>query len=332
MRTHLPALVLLLATSGPLGAAAPPPPVKIDVVPYLAYAPIFVAHDKGYFRDEGVAVELVPLTSQPAMAALVGKKIDVFCGQLTAGLFNAIAGGAKLAIVADKGHVAVAGAGCAYDGFLIRPALAADATFAATAAGLKGRKACVHPYGILDFLFDRLLKKAGAARSDLSVTYLEPATAMEAFRRGALDLRINSEPVLTRARLDGDGVVWMTAVDVAPGQQTAAIVFGPRLLGPDRDQGRRFLAAYLRAVREINRGKTPELIRLVARRTELPESVVREGCWGALDDDGEIDVPSVITFQEWAKGRGLQDSVVPAERFWDPSFLNAVSKPAPAAR
>jgi hypothetical protein len=85
-------------------------------------------------------------------------------------------------------------------------------------------------------------------------------------------------------------------------------------------------------VREINRGKTPELIRLVARRTELPEIVVREGCWGALDDDGEIDVPSVITFQEWAKGRGLQDSIVPAERFWDPSFLKAVSKPTPAAR
>lgn len=332
MRKGLASLVLLLATFGPLGAAAPPPPVKIDVVPYLAYTPIFVAYDKGYFRDEGVVVELVPLTSQPAMAALVGRKIDVFCGQLTAGLFNAIAGGAKLAIVADKGHVPTAGNGCAYDGFLIRPALAADPSFAATSAGLKGRRASVHPYGILDFLFDRLLKKAGASRGDLSVTYLEPATAMEAFRTGSLDLRVNSEPVLTRGRLVGDGVVWMTAADVAPGQQTAAIVFGPRLLERDKDQGRRFLAAYLRAVREINRGKTPELIRLVARRTELPENVVREGCWGVLDDDGEIDVPSVIAFQEWAKGRGLQDSIVPPERFWDPSFLKTPAKPAPAAR
>lgn len=302
------------------------PVVRTDVVPYLSYSPLFVAADRGYFRDAGIQVELVPLWAHESLAAAIGGKIDVFTGQLVAGLFNAMAGGSRLAIVADKGHIGSPGTGCAYEGFVLRNALY-QGPVAPIGATLRGRRVAVKPFGILDFLFDRTLQKGGLTRADVKLTDLDSKTTREALRQGALDLKLDSEPTLTRERLLGASKPWLTGAEIAPGQQTAVVAFGPRLLDREREAGKRFLTAYLRAVRDINKGKTPELVSLIARRTELPEDVVREACWGNFRDDGQIDVPSVMAFQEWAKARGLQDAIVPVERFWDPSFLGSERKP-----
>ncbi len=321
------ASLALLLTALSVRAVSPAlPVVRTDVVPYLSYSPLFVAVDRGYFRDAGVEVELVPMWAHESLAAAIGGKVDVFTGQLVAGLFNAIAAGSRLALVADKGHVGALGSGCTYEGFVVRNALYQGPS-APIAATLRGRRVAVKPFGILDFLFDRTLQKGGLTRSDVKMTDLDAKTTREALRQGALDLKLDSEPTLTRERLLGASKPWLTGAEIAPGQQTAVVAFGPRLLDREREAGKRFLAGYLRAVREINKGKTPELVALIARRTQLPEDVVREACWGNFRDDGQIDVPSVMAFQEWAKARGLQDAIVPVERFWDPSFLGSERKP-----
>ena len=108
--------------------------------------------------------------------------------------------------------------------------------------------------------------------------------------------------------------------EVLPGAQHSVVAFGPRLLGKDRDVGRRFLVAYLQGVRQYNLGKTERNLDLLAAETGVDRELLRAACWPSIRGDGKIDVASVLEFQKWAVRRGALDAVVPAERFWDPSF------------
>jgi ABC-type nitrate/sulfonate/bicarbonate transport system substrate-binding protein len=122
-------------------------------------------------------------------------------------------------------------------------------------------------------------------------------------------------------------------VEIVPGAQLATIVYGPTLLEKNRDAGVRFLVAYLQGVRQYNRGKTPRNVEIISKETGLDADLVREACWETIRGDGKINVEGVLDYQRWAVRKGLLDAIVPAEKFWDPSFVEAANKilgpPAP---
>src|SRR5208282_1999206 len=67
-------------------------------------APFFIAEAKGYFRDQGLDVELLPFDSAAKMVAPLGTgQLDVAAGAPSAGLYNAADRGIDVRIVADKG-------------------------------------------------------------------------------------------------------------------------------------------------------------------------------------------------------------------------------------
>ena len=41
-----------------------------------------------------------------------------------------------------------------------------------------------------------------------------------------------------------------------------------------------------------------------------------------MREDGAIDTASLRDFQEWSKGRGELDEVLPLDRYWDPRFVD----------
>src|SRR5947209_20228357 len=66
-------------------------------------APIYIADKKGYFRDEGLEVKVVNFRSAADMVAPLGAgQIEAGAGSASAGLYNAVARGMKIRIVADK--------------------------------------------------------------------------------------------------------------------------------------------------------------------------------------------------------------------------------------
>ena len=67
----------------------------------------FIADKKGYFRDEGIEVKLIPFSSAAQMIVPLGSgQLDVGGGTVAAGLYNAIGRGIGLKVVADKGSIA----------------------------------------------------------------------------------------------------------------------------------------------------------------------------------------------------------------------------------
>ena len=66
-------------------------------------APIFIADQKGYFRDEGLDVKVTNFRSAADMVAPLGAgQIEAGAGSASAGLYNAVARGIKIKIVPTR--------------------------------------------------------------------------------------------------------------------------------------------------------------------------------------------------------------------------------------
>lgn len=113
-------LVLVLSFANTVGAN-PPEPVKLKIVvlPYLSFAPLFIAQEAGYFAEQGLDVEFVKVSEgSDAFSLLIQGKLDVATGTVGINILNSIIRGGTVRIVADKGHIDPAG--CPVNGILIR--------------------------------------------------------------------------------------------------------------------------------------------------------------------------------------------------------------------
>jgi NitT/TauT family transport system substrate-binding protein len=81
-------------------ASGPPEKITIGVTSWPASAPLYIAHEKGYFRDEGLDATLAPFESgHLALAAVLAGKSDI-AGAADTPVARAAVNGRKLAIVA----------------------------------------------------------------------------------------------------------------------------------------------------------------------------------------------------------------------------------------
>src|SRR5215467_13386921 len=142
------------SSSAPSGAAES---IKIGQVGGISDAPIYIANAKGYFKDQGIALESLAFASAAQMVAPLGiGELQVGAGATSAGLFNAIGRGVGLVIVADKGNLDPEHG---YEAIVVRKGLAG------TIKGprdLKGRSVAISAMDIApEVTLDTYLRQAG---------------------------------------------------------------------------------------------------------------------------------------------------------------------------
>jgi NitT/TauT family transport system substrate-binding protein len=320
--------VLLLAASLALltYACGSPPAVpgaqepihlKVTSQPYLSFAPYYIAQAEGYFAEEGLEVEFIEMQGEQATPLLIQGELDVMAG-VGAYYLNAIARGAEIKVVADKGHIGTTG--CSSGAALVRRDLFESGELDSVAE-LKGRSMQVRSATMEEYYLDKLLDPAGLTTDDLVLLDMPAPAELEAMAKGTIDLFMGSEPWTTRHLQSGNAVLWVPYNDLVPGYQHSTIVYGPSLLQTNPDAGRRFMVAYLRGVRQYNEGKTERNVEIMAEFSGLDKDLLQAACWFYIYDDGHVNVQSVLDFQQWAVGKGYLDSVVPEEQFYDPSFV-----------
>lgn len=318
--------------------------LRVSNRPWLTFAPIQLAAERGFFLEEGLDVELVTTqTATSAIPLLLSGELDVLGGPITPGFFNAMARGARMRFVADKGYVDPGG--CAFLGLLARPEFlellpaptidAAD-NDAERARSQLDREPAVGPALLVDgrpprisrsqepqvnFFIERALSEYGLDLADFESFNVPPAAEVHAFRTGTLDIALASDPSITLMMQEAPVVLWKGIQQVIPGYQFSMVAFGPRLLDEDPELGRRFMVAYLRAVRAYNQGKTEENVAALARANNLDPELLRSICWMPMRSDGHVDLPSLEVYQAHFKERGLLDSDATADTYWDPSFV-----------
>jgi len=302
-----------------------PTSLKVVVSPYLSYLPFYIAQEAGYFTEQNLQVELIKmLDPSDAMPALIKGEVHVLSFIILPGQFNAMARGARLRIVADKGHFS--SNGCTETALMARRRLVEEGKLAHPSQ-LKGcRIAMIDISSSAGYFIDKVLAQGGLTTNDVEILSLPMTTRLEAFQRGVIDITLASEPWITRMLQGGHAAIWKPAHQIIPDFQLAFLLYGPALLEKDQDAGRRFMVSYLKAVRQYRQGKTEQNLKIAGHMTGLDQELLRKTCWPTLRRDGEINTQSILGFQAWAVKRGFQDKVVPPNQFWDPSFIEYANK------
>jgi NitT/TauT family transport system substrate-binding protein len=287
--------------------------VQISGRSAIANAPLFIADEEGFFKQEGIKLEFVTLSVDLTqnIPALEQEKVDAIAAQLNIGFFNAIAKGARARIVGDRGHVDPKS--CDFTGIIGRGSL--FNTDDPPAAQLRGRRFAANPAGASGYLVNRYLSAKGMTNADIRFVTLPDNVQLQALQRGSIDAVFATEPRFTQS-LPGNRLI-APGNKYTPGLQYSFLVFGPSLLVTHRDLGQRFMNAYLRGVRQYNEGKTPRNLEIVSRRVQLHPDTARALCWAPIRNDGSIDTLSLLDFQRWGVAGGHQLRILSGREYDD---------------
>jgi len=321
-----PWLLCAVIASGcsPNSDTAAPRKVRVSFNPLLGWGPFLIAQAEGFFRDEGLEVELVQaMEVEETLVALITGNIDVRPGALHAAFFSAVAKGAPVRIVAGSGVLAPGG--CTYFGIVLRPGLD-------TAGTPRIRRLRTSLDGSTRYVVSRMIATRGISLDSIETTRLEDAMIPMSLRNGSLDAGAVTEPNLTRVAQAG--TLWLSAQDVLPGYQWSVLAFSERLWMKERDTGRRFLRAWHRAVAQFREGKTDRNVAILAEGTRETPEHVRAACWPTFTVDSRVDWRSIDEFQQWAKSQGFMEQTVSPEQVLDTTLVAETAPPpdAPAAR
>lgn len=293
--------------------------VRVVTLPFITFAPYYIGLEEGYYEKYGIDIELVEFTVQEEiLPALSAGQVDVSSGLVSAGMFNAIARGSEIKIVADKGYVEPDG--CVNWSVLGRNDLVESGALD-TADQLQGLTVNIVPATWLEYYLAEVLAEGGLTLADIEKVNISSPAVPDALDTDQIDVAVNSEPWVTRLGAVGHVPVLQLPQELTPGQSGAVQLYGPTLLGDNHDVGVRFMAGYLESVAQYAEGPTDRNLEIIAEFSQLPEDLLSTMCWPPINPSGDIDVNGVMTFQEFSVDHQYLDTIVEPEQFLDTSFL-----------
>ena len=294
--------------------------VQVLVAPFLGFVPFYIGAAEGYYAEQNLEVELVPIESpNGVLPAFIQGEGDVWAGSLGPNLFNAISEGGRIQIVADKGYIDPDG--CPYWALVARSDLDGGngdlGLLESATVGISTR-----PSISTSYFLDTLTDIGDVPDESLDMHALPNPTLAEALGDGIIDFTPATEPWLTRILDAGTGEIWYTANEAVPGYQIGYTVFNSRFLDEEPDVGERFMVAYLKAMRQYNQGKTERNLDNVSEATGLDRDFLERACWSAMRDNGIINTEAIDSAQEWAVQQGMNDRVLSSEEYWNSSYVD----------
>lgn len=263
-------------------------------------APVYVADAKGFFKEEGLDVQLVPFSK----------------GKLC---LDAVLGGqAQIGTVAETPLMHV--------GFQKQPIAILATMETATKntkavarkdrgiekpADIKGHKVGVPIGGNAEYFMDIFLKKYGMTRKDVSVVNLNPPEMVGAIVRGDIDVGFSFEPSIIRAVNQlGDKAIVFTGEDLY--RETFDIVSMKDWAEKNLETSQKILRALNKAVQFIKSNKD-ESVKIVANRIQM-EPAELSSIWDNYTFKLSLDeflMTAMIDQAKWAIDSKTQSGPVP---------------------
>src|SRR5436853_5117009 len=320
--------LLVLAASG-IARADDVLKARIGVLRLSSSAPVFIAQDKGYFRDAGLDIELKFFdAAQPIAVATTSGDVDFGITAFTAGLYN-LAGKGVLKVI---GGMSRERAGYPLVGYF--------ASNNAYAAGLKtprdlaGKRVAVTQVGSsFHYSLGLLADKYGFKLGEVKVLPLQSlSNAAAALKGETVDEALL--PVSTARKLMDDGgaklLGWVG--DETP-WQLGAVFASPKALA-NKPLVTKLLAALWRADRDyhdvilaaVKDGKAPineptkPLLEIIAKYNNLPLEQGVGNC-AYIDPDGKLDVGNVDNQIKWLQSQGFVDKGFDADAIIAKDFV-----------
>jgi NitT/TauT family transport system substrate-binding protein len=312
-------LMLLVSGVTICGCLSPQPDVTTVTVAYQptsSNGPLYIAKEEGYFAQQGINMEFVRTqSSTAAIPLLVSGDVGVSTGPLRTGLINAVAKGQHIRIVADKGTVTPGS--CTAYALMVRKDLS-DKGIVRNVSDLKGRKIAARDEGYDLF---RVLDLGNLSSDDVETVEMDFTSIVPAFKNGAIDAALVTEPYVTQSINSDAAVVFVPAQDFLP-DWPLPLYYGPAILDKDPELGRRFMVAYLQGVKQYNLGKTERNLAIIGNYTLLDRDMLNQTCWYPIAEDGNISRQPVMDYVDWMYAHKKITGKVNENELFDMSYVN----------
>lgn len=323
----------VLATAPSAGAGAPPSSsasekqvgaltLKIGQVGGISDAAFHIAEAKGYFKDQGIALEPMLFASAAQMVVPLGTgELQVGGGASSAGLFNAIGRRVGLVIVADKGNM---DPGHGYEAIVVRKELAG------TIKGpkdLKGRTVAISALDIApEVTLDAYLRQGGLTEKDVNLVTVPHPDMLQALKNGSIDAGLPIEPFLSRIVAAGVARVLVRDDTVTPGHQVAVVLFSEKFT-QQREPALRFMKAYILGARFYNDAfvkkqpaKRSEAIDILVKAAKIDRALFETMVMPGINPSGKVNLDSLSEIQKWFVNKGSQQKFIELSKAVDLSF------------
>lgn len=300
---------------GQEGAAADPIALDIGMLKLTSSAPLFIGIEKGFFAEEGIEANATWFdAAQPIAVATASGSVDVGATGITASLYNMVAGGQKLVIVADKGREQA--------GYSSSALLFPSDSPLNSIEDLKGKKVGITQTGsTYHYMAGRLLENHGLTLQDIELIPLNNIKGlMEALKSKQVDAVLLNEPNISTVVEEGYGKV-VAQIGDEMDYQTSGIFFSPAL-AENKDAAQRFLRAYIKSSRyyydavlnkengEVVPGENyEEVVNIIAQYTDQEPDMIKKGM-PYMDRDGKLLESDIKTQVEWyAKEKLIEQAI-----------------------
>ena len=300
--------------------------IKAGYLPVLGLAPLYVAVDKGYFKEEGLDVQLERFDSGSKMIVpLSVGQLDAGLGEAGTALFNGVSQG--LDVRAVCGNTSLNVEGYASVPFVVRKDLV-DSGEITQPSDLKGKKIAVNvPRGNSEYTIAKILELGGLTIKDVELVPIPFPDIVTSLSNKAVDAAYLPPPFTEVVTQEGTAVE-LYGKDVAQ-FQNGVLYFGQRFLDPaNKEVAVRFLSAYIKALRELLAGgyENDEDLAIISKYTNLKPEALRKTSRFYQDPNCALNPDSLAEIQEYYVVQGYTDytEAIPMEKVLEESFLKEV--------
>lgn len=301
--------------------------VDIGMLKLTSSAPLFLAMEKGFFEAEGIDANVEWFeAAQPISVATAGGDVDVGATGITASLYNMVAGGEELVIVADKGRE--------QEGYSSTALLVPSDSDVESVEELKGNRIGITQTGsTYHYMTGRLLEENGLSADDVELVPLNSIPGlMDTLESKQVDAVLLNEPNISRVLEEGYGKV-VAQVGDAFDYQTSGIFFS-KSFAEDEATAKKFLKAYAKATRyyhdavltkedgELVEGENfEEVINVIADYTDQEPEIIKQGL-PYMDRDGKLLAEDIQTQIDWYVKEGLLEQNLDANSIVNTDLLD----------
>jgi ABC-type nitrate/sulfonate/bicarbonate transport system substrate-binding protein len=337
-------LLLTACTAAPPPAPTPVPPTAAPTateVPQLtpvtigntgntADAPLFIAYEKGYFRDQGLDIKFQYFQSaNDTIAPLGAGQLDVGAGAISAGLFNAVARGIDVKLVADKGQHS----GSPVNGFTSAVVLVVpkgDLDKYHTLSDIKGKTVALNSTGTgNEIMLDRGLQAIGLSTKDITIKTLAFPDMLPALTTHSVDLAVEIEPFVTQGQAKDILEPWLKSEDLYAGQEGGVLIYGSSLTKQHPDIGDRFMVGYIKGVRDYYEAfgakhkDRDQIATMVAKNASVKDvSLYSKMQFDPIDPDGYVNAEPVQYDLDWYASHGYVQEKPSMNQVIDNTFVD----------
>jgi NitT/TauT family transport system substrate-binding protein len=295
--------------------------MKAAYVAIMNFAPLYVAIERGYMKEQNIEVDMQKVASgTEAMAFLAQGTLDTGGIGITAATFNAFNKGFDLRIVASAALQPQKGGPTI---ILVRKDLK-DSGKVKSIADLKDMKVGIAggPGTTGAYFIAKALKDAGLTIKDIEIVNLANPDLPLGIEKGSIDAALVGPPYSDQILAGGKGV--LLAQDTAPGAMTTVFMYSGKLIKERPEVAKRFMVALVKGSRAMQSDKylDPANLKAYLKFVTSTEEAIRKGKPQIFDPNLKVYIDSIKNMEEVFRWAGWTNytNVIPQDKMVDSSF------------